>query len=102
MADRLAMFDLMIEKGSEDPFVHYARAMELRSRGRLEDALEAYGQVVTRFPDYVPTYLMAGQVAEELDREDAARKYLTLGIEAARQANDSHAEAELEAALEAL
>ena len=31
MSKRLDMFDTMIAKGSQDPFVHYARAMELRS-----------------------------------------------------------------------
>ncbi|MCA9616729.1 MAG: hypothetical protein KC586_28415, partial [Myxococcales bacterium] len=62
---RLALFDQMIAKGSEDPFVHYARAMELRSLGRKEDALEAFDGVAARFPTYVPTYLMAAQVCGE-------------------------------------
>ena len=35
MSKRLDMFDTMIAKGSQDPFVHYARAMELRSLERF-------------------------------------------------------------------
>ena len=66
MADRLAMLEQLIESGSTDPFHHYARALELRSRGQLQDALSALSDVSQKFPDYVPTYLMAGQLAEEL------------------------------------
>ncbi len=102
MADRLELLETMIAKGSDDPFVHYARAMELRSRGELELALARFGEVVERFPAYVPTYLMAGQVAEELGDEDAARGRFAAGIEAARAAGDGHAQHELEAALDAL
>ena len=74
MSKRLDMFDTMIAKGSKDPFVHYARAMELRSLERFDDALAAYQQVMQAFPDYVPTYLMAGQVAEQLGRIAAAQR----------------------------
>mgnify|MGYP000424530199 CR=1 FL=1 len=37
MSDRLKMIEAMIAKGSEDPFHHYARAMELRSLARSKD-----------------------------------------------------------------
>ena len=96
---RLAMLEAMIAKGSDDPFVHYARAMALRSLGRREDALAAFGDVEARFPAYVPTYLMAGQVAGELEREEDARAWFERGLEKARAAGDGHAEGELEAAL---
>ena len=102
MPDRLDMFEQMIKKGSTDPFVWYARAMELRSRKRLEDALEAYAEVERRFPDYVPTYLMAGQVAEQLGRTEDAHGFYQRGIEKARAAADGHALSELEAALDGL
>lgn len=99
---RLQMLEQMISKGSTDPFHHYARAMELRSLGRLEDALTAYGDVKTRFPKYVPVYLMAGQVCMELQRNDEARQWLTDGIACAEAEQDHHALSELQAALETL
>lgn len=95
MSDRLQMIEQLLAKGSVDPFHWYARAMELRSIGRLEDALAAYRDVRERFADYVPTYLMAGQVALELDQDEAAREWLEAGIAAAKQKGDSHAEREL-------
>lgn len=94
---RLAMFDTMIAKGSEDPFVHYARAMELRSLERLEDALGAFDEIAERFPTYVPTYLMAAQVAEKLGRIEDAEAWCDRGLERAREAGDAHAAGELQA-----
>lgn len=92
---RLEMIEAMIAKGSTDPFHFYARAMELRSLERLEDALAAFGDVRERFPEYVPTYLMAAQVAQELDRIDEARGWAEQGLEQARAKGDAHAAREL-------
>ncbi|GAB5549330.1 MAG: tetratricopeptide repeat protein [Sandaracinaceae bacterium] len=102
MSDRLAMIEQMIAKGSTDPFHHYARAMELRSLGRLEDALAAYADVRERFVDYVPTYLMAAQVALELDRDEDARAWAEQGIVQAKAKHDDHAARELDGFLMAL
>ena len=103
MADRLAMYDAMIAKGSEDPFVFYARAMELRSRGDFEAAVQAFEGVATRFPEYVPTYLMAAQVlAEDLARAPEARTWCERGVERAKAVGDGHAEGELHAFLDEL
>lgn len=99
---RLRMIEAMIAKGSTDPFHHYARAMELRSIGRLEDALAAFGEVRDRFPDYVPTYLIAAQVAQELDQIDIARTFCERGLEQARNKGDAHATRELSQLLDML
>lgn len=92
---RLAMLEQVIAKGSTDPFHHYARAMELRSLGRLEDALAAFGDVRARFSTYVPTYLMGAQVAIELDQVETAREWLEQGLLVAHAAGESKAEGEL-------
>ena len=102
MSKRLEVLQTMIDKGSEDPFVWYARAMELRSLGRNTEALEAYGAVAERFTNYVPTYLMAGQVATDLNEVDVAKDWLIKGLSAAKSAGDTHAHSELSAALDAL
>lgn len=95
MSARLEMLEKLIAGGSADPFHHYARAMELRSLERLEDALAAYADVAARFPAYVPTYLMAAQVAQELERDDEARRWAEDGIEKANAAGDGKAASEL-------
>lgn len=96
---RLAMLETMIAKGSTDPFHHYARAMEFRSLGRNEDALEAFAGVAERFADYVPTYLMAGQVCELLDEDEQAQQWYERGIVKAEATGNDHALGELKAAL---
>lgn len=95
MSQRLAMIEQLIAKGSQDPFHHYARAMELRTLGRNDEALIAFGDVRAKFADYVPTYLMAAQLAQELDRLDEARAWADQGIERARAKGDDHALREL-------
>jgi predicted Zn-dependent protease len=102
MSPRLTMLDKLIAKGSQDPFVHYARAMELRSLGRSADAMQAFRDLREHFPAYVPTYLMAGQLAVEGADTDTARHFLEQGIARAREAGDSHAEGELTKALDSL
>jgi hypothetical protein len=96
------MIEKLIAEGSTDPFHWYARGMELRSLERLEDALAAFTDVRERFPDYVPTYLMAAQVAQELDRPDDARVWAERGVERARDKGDAHAARELEQLLDTL
>ncbi len=102
MSKRLEMFDTMIAKGSQDPFVHYARAMEFRSLERLQESLDAFDAVAATYPDYVPTYLMAAQVAEALSKIDDARTWCERGLEAAKRAGDGHAAGELQAQLDDL
>jgi len=98
----LAMLEEMIASGNKDPFLRYARAMEIRARGDLDEALDAYREVIATNPEYVPSYLMAGQVATELGRFELARKILEAGIPRAQEAGDQRAVTELGAALEEL
>ena len=102
MSKRLSMLEQMLQKGSTDPFHHYAHAMELRSLGRRDEAMAAFGRVRDRFPDYVPTYLMAGQLAIELDDNGLARHWLTEGITKAEATGNDHALGELQSALKTL
>lgn len=95
MSKRLQVIEAIIAKGSRDPFHFYARAMELRSAGRRDEALAALEKVTTDFPAYVPTYLMAAQLAQEMGRADDARRYADTGIDRARTAHDDHALSEL-------
>jgi hypothetical protein len=96
------MLEKLIEKGTTDPFVRYARALELRGEGQLEAALAALDEVRSLHPEYVPTFLMAGQIAIALERSDLARSWLTQGIDIAKTARDEHARSELQSALDAL
>ena len=102
MNKRLELFDKLIANGSTDPFHYYARAMELRSLERKAEALAEFVALTQRFADYVPSYLMAAQLAQEAGDASQARALTDAGIETARRAGDEHAVSELSALRDAL
>lgn len=101
-AKRLAFLEKVTAEGSADPFAWYGLAMEYRKLERWDEALQAFTTLRTRNPDYVPIYLMCGQMLEGLGRKDEAREWFEQGIARARAKGDAHAASELESALAAL
>ncbi len=97
--DRIASFRTFIERSPSDPFPRYGLAMELKTLGQLAEASAEFTELMTRFPDYVPTYLMAGGTLVELGQRDEAAAIYRKGIEVATRRGDQHARRELEAAL---
>jgi hypothetical protein len=82
-----------------DPFAWYGLAMEFRTLERYEDALATFEKLRSLSPDYVPMYLMCGQMLEKMGRAADARSWLLAGVDAARKKGDAHALSELESAL---
>jgi predicted Zn-dependent protease len=99
---RLAFLEKLTAEGSEDPMAWYGLAMEYRKLARLDEALQTFSALRTKKPDYVATYLMAGQMLAGAGRTDEAREWMEAGVEAARAKGDTHARGELEEALAAL
>ena len=97
--DRIASFRSFIAKSPTDPFPRYGLAMELKGNGELAEAWAAFEELLGKFPDYVPTYLMAGGTLVALGRKDEAAEIYRRGIEVATRKGDQHARRELEAAL---
>jgi hypothetical protein len=73
--------------------------MELKGRGELLEAWGVFEELLSAFPDYVPTYLMAGGTLVTLNRKDEAATIYRKGIEVASRRGDQHARGELEGAL---
>jgi tetratricopeptide (TPR) repeat protein len=97
--DRLLALREFVARSPDDPFPRYGLALELKNRGLLQDACQAFQELVDRLPDYVPTYLMYGNtLAAAGDRERAAAIYRT-GAEVAQKKGDTHARGEILAAL---
>ena len=86
----------------DDPFPQYGLAMELRQSGAHDEALAAFDALAARAPDYVPQYLMHGQLLAELGRAAEARAVLERGLAVAAKKGDGHAASELASALAAL
>ncbi len=99
---RLETFRQFVERSPDDPFARYSLAMGLRAAGRDAEAAAEFAELARRKPDYVPTYLMWGQVLERLGRRDQAGQAYQDGIAAARTARNDHALSELSQAMEAL
>ena len=97
--DRIATFKSFIQRSPTDPFPRYGLAMEHRTQGDNDEAWGVFAELLDRFPDYVPTYLMAGGTLGALGRRDEARDVYQRGIAVAGKAGDSHAQRELESAL---
>jgi tetratricopeptide (TPR) repeat protein len=97
--DRIATFRSFIAKSPTDPFPRYGLAMELKGQGKLDEAWAAFEELLTQFPDYLATYLMAGGTLVALARKDEAADIYRKGIEVATRRGDQHARRELEGAL---
>lgn len=98
--DRLAMLRKMVAAKPDDPFPAYGLAMELQRTGQDDEAIAAFDGLISRFPDYVPAYLMFGNTLQRTGDKDRARTIYQAGIEASNRAGDDHARSELEAALD--
>lgn len=99
MNKRLAMLEKLVTTPSADAFAFYALGMEYRKEGRIDDAVRTFTELRTRDANYVPVYLMAGQMLAEAGRGDEARDWLRAGIELARARGDGKTLGELESQL---
>ena len=97
--DRIATFKSFISKSPADPFPRYGLAMEHKGQGQLAEAWTVFAELLEQFPDYVPTYLMAGSTLAALGRRDEAADVYRRGIDAATKKGDAHAKNELSTAL---
>ena len=100
MNKRLAMLESITSSGNADAFAWYGLGMEYRREGRVDDALATFAKLRQLHPDYLPVYLMAGQVLLDNKRRDEAREWLSAGVALAEKQNSVHALGELTSALE--
>jgi predicted Zn-dependent protease len=99
---RLEMLRKIAASPEADSFAQYALAMEYRSSGRLEEALEAFRSLRTRDPEYLAMYLMCGTMLVGQRRTPEARDWFEAGLAVAKRQKNSHAVSEIEAALDTL
>jgi predicted Zn-dependent protease len=100
--ERLTTFRQFVEKRPGDPFARYSLAMQLRSMGRTAEAAATLREVAQRNPDYVPAYVILGQVLEALGEAAEAARIYEAGVAVATRAGNHHARSELGNALDAL
>lgn len=87
---------------SQDPantFARYGLAMELANQGKYAEAVQQFEELIQNKPDYCAAYFHGGQTLEKAGEVEKAAAMYRRGIDAARQAGDTHTRMELEGAL---
>jgi len=97
--DRIAMLNEILAQNPGDAFARYGLAMEYSNTGKVEQAMEEFGKLLTSNPDYTAGYFMAAQTLAKAGRQEEAKKMLGDGIASARRTGNGHAQAEMEAML---
>lgn len=96
---RRQVLEEFVERAPNDAFSRYGLAMECMSTGDDPAAIGQFGLLLEKNADYVPAYLMYGQLLARESRVEEARQILSRGMTAATKKGDSHAASEMEALL---
>lgn len=85
----------MIETDTKDPFLRFGLAMEYAKEGDKKQAIAQFDQAIILDANYCVAYYHKGKILVESGEVNEAKNVLTLGVQAARNARDSHAEGEI-------
>ena len=96
---RRQVLEEFVQKSPADAFSRYGLAMECVSTGDASAAIRNFDLLLQQHADYIPAYLMYGQLLVRESRPEEAKPILTTGIAAAAKKGDQHAASEMEALL---
>ena len=96
---RRQMLEEFVAKKPDDAFSRYGLAMECMNSGDPAAADAHFRALLERNADYIPGYLMYGQLLARESRTSEAKQILSNGIVAAAKKGDQHASSEMEALL---
>lgn len=96
---RRQMLEEFVAKKPDDAFSRYGLAMECMNSGDPSAADSHFRALIDHNVDYIPAYLMYGQLLARESRNEEARQVLSKGIAAATKKGDEHARSEMEAFL---
>ncbi len=96
---RLELLEETLASSPDNTFVRYALALELANAGNTEVAWQHFDYLLSRHPDYAPTYYQAGRFLAAQGKRQQARQVITKGIEVTRAQGNLHASGELERSL---
>ncbi|HEV1993212.1 MAG TPA: hypothetical protein VGR03_02670 [Candidatus Acidoferrum sp.] len=96
---RRQLLEDFVAKKPDDSFSRYGLAMECMNGGDPSAADTHFRALLDRNADYIPAYLMYGQLLARESRTGEAKQILSNGIAAAAKKGDQHARSEMEAFL---
>jgi Tfp pilus assembly protein PilF len=93
---RREQIEEMVQQGPDDDgFLRYCLAMEYKSEGDNNRAVECFRDLLRESPDYVAGYMQLGQLLNQLGEEDEAKTVFRNGIAVAQKKGDTHAAGEM-------
>jgi len=98
--DRIAQLKEFLENDPHDSFTRYALALEYAGLGETPLAISLLLEVLEGNPAYIPAYQQLGFQYQKLDRGTEAIQVLQRGVEVAREQGDTHAQREMQDALD--
>lgn len=99
---RRQMLEEFVAKKPDDAFSRYGLAMECINSGDPAAADAHFRSLIEQHADYIPAYLMYGQLLARESRSDEAKRVLANGMAAASRKGDEHACSEMETLLNEL
>ncbi len=97
--NRLEQLKQFVHEDPEDPFNHYALALEYLKSDQQE-ALRIFKALLENHANYLPTYYPYAQLLAEMKHSQPAEKVFEAGIAMAKRLNDLKTMRELQAAYE--
>ena len=94
---RRQMLEDFVARKPGDAFSLYGLAMECMNSGDAAAADTHFRALLERNADYIPAYLMYGQLLARESRTTEAKHVLSTGMIAAAKKGDQHARSEMEA-----
>lgn len=98
--DRINLLTQFVEDEPDNPFNIYALAMEYRA-DKPEEARLFFDQLLTKHPDYLPTYYQAAALYAELDERSNVMDLYAKGIQLAQTQGNQKTLVELQRARQA-
>jgi len=99
---RRQMLEEFVANKPDDAFSRYGLAMECMNSGDPSAAHQHFRALLERHADYIPAYLMYGQLLARESRTSEAKQILSSGMAAAAKKGDQHARSEMETLLNEL
>jgi len=100
--EKIEKLKSFLKSSPEDPFLNHALALEYIKLGNDPCARILFIEILERDPAYIGSYYHLARLLERSGEIENAKTWYEKGMIAARQAGDSHAYSELQAAYEDL
>lgn len=100
--DRIAKLKEFLETNPNDSFIQHALALEYVKAGDDAKAKRLFENLLAKDENYVGSYYHLGKLLERSDEKESALRWYEMGMLKAKEAGDSHAYNELQAAYDGL